>query len=126
MFNSADNIRRINITSNVLSTQINGVSIDQLFEGRYFYTLLGFALLIFGVIFGAVMYYRERPFIKSRSPLMILMIVCGVFFDTMVKLIIMYLPFTFIDLKCQLSIITRVVFHYIAYLFILFRILRMQ
>lgn len=53
-----------------------------------------------------------------------LMITLGVFMDTIFKLLIVYLPFQQIDLKCQMAIITRVVFHYIAYLFILFRINR--
>lgn len=53
-----------------------------------------------------------------------LMITLGVFMDTIFKLLIVFLPFQQIDLKCQMAIITRVVFHYIAYLFILFRINR--
>ena len=54
------------------------------------------------------------------------MITGGVFADTIFKLLIVWLPFQAIDLKCQMAIITRVVFHYIAYLFILFRIIRVQ
>ena len=54
------------------------------------------------------------------------MITGGVYLDTIFKLIVAYLTYRFIDLKCQMAIITRVVFHYIAYLFILFRIIRVQ
>lgn len=50
------------------------------------------------------------------------MITFGVFMDTCFKLLIVSLSFQNIDLKCQLAIITRVVFHYTAFLFILIRI----
>lgn len=109
-----------------LNTQINGVSIHRLFGKGWFIGLLSLAVLLFGGIFFTVCYNRDKPKIQNRSPHLILMITGGVALDTIFKLLIVYLPFQAIDLKCQMAIITRVVFHYIAYLFILFRIIRVQ
>jgi len=54
------------------------------------------------------------------------MIVIGVWFDTLFKTYIIMIGYTKIDLKCQLAIITRIVFHYVAYIFIILRINRVH
>ena len=51
-----------------------------------------------------------------------LMITVGVYFDTMLKLIILSIEYKQIDLKCQMAIAARVVFYYVAFIFILIRI----
>ena len=107
-----------------LNMQINGVSIHRLFSTFWFIILMVFAVIFFSLIMLAVCLNRDKPHIQNRSPYLILMITGGVYADTIFKLFIVWLPFQAIDLKCQMAIITRVVFHYIAYLFILFRITR--
>jgi len=51
-----------------------------------------------------------------------LMITIGVYFDTMLKLAIISTEYQKIDLKCQMAIAARVVFYYVAFIFILIRI----
>ena len=54
------------------------------------------------------------------------MIVIGVWFDTLFKTYIIMIDYKQIDLKCQLAIITRIVFHYVAFIFIILRINRVH
>lgn len=55
-----------------------------------------------------------------------MMIVIGVWFDTLFKTYIIMIDYKQIDLKCQLAIITRIVFHYVAFIFIILRINRVH
>lgn len=100
------------------------MNIHSLFELPVFIILLSIAVIVFLVIMVSLCINRDKPHIQNRAPYLMLMITLGVFMDTIFKLLIVFLPFQQIDLKCQMAIITRVVFHYIAYLFILFRINR--
>lgn len=55
-----------------------------------------------------------------------LMITIGVYFDSIFKLVIIALDYTQIDVKCTLAIAARVVFYYVAFIFILIRIQRVH
>ena len=55
-----------------------------------------------------------------------LMIIIGILFDSTFKIYILVLKYTDIDTKCQLGLISRVVFHYVAFMFILIRIKRVH
>lgn len=54
------------------------------------------------------------------------MITTGVYFDSILKLTVTALDYTEIDVKCTLAIASRVVFYYVAFIFILVRILRVH
>ena len=58
--------------------------------------------------------------------MIILMIIAGVYLDTICKLAIVGLPYLYINVKCQLAIYSRTVFHYMAFVFILLRINRVH
>jgi hypothetical protein len=55
-----------------------------------------------------------------------LMIIIGITLDSTFKLYILILTYTEIDTKCQLGLISRVVFHYVGFMFILIRIKRVH
>ena len=55
-----------------------------------------------------------------------LMVTIGVYFDSIFKLVIIALDYTQIDVKCTLAIAARVVFYYVAFIFILVRIQRVH
>lgn len=55
-----------------------------------------------------------------------LIIVIGVYFDAILKLMIISTDYHRIDIKCQMAIAARVVFYYIAFFFILIRIQRVH
>lgn len=55
-----------------------------------------------------------------------LMITVGVYFDSILKLMIISTEYQKIDLKCQMAIAARVVFYYVAFIFILIRIQRVH
>ena len=54
------------------------------------------------------------------------MIIIGITLDSAFKLYILILTYTEIDTKCQLGLISRVVFHYVGFMFILIRIKRVH
>lgn len=55
-----------------------------------------------------------------------MIITFGLYGDTLSKIFIVNSEYTKIDIKCQLAIFSRVVFHYIAYFFIIIRIDRVK
>lgn len=74
----------------------------------------------------AIFRKRNKPHIQVRSPILMLIITFGLFLDSLLKLIIIATDYDEIDVKCQLAIASRVVFYYIAYVFILIRISRVH
>jgi len=82
--------------------------------------------LVYLALFIGILRNRNKPHIQSRSPILILMITVGVYFDTMLKLAIISTEYKKIDLKCQMAIAARVVFYYVAFIFILIRIQRVH
>jgi hypothetical protein len=53
----------------------------------------GWALLvvitsIYGLIFGLIFFHRNKPMIQTRSPMLLLIITFGLYFDSMFKIII--------------------------------------
>ena len=73
-----------------------------------------------------VFYHRKKPFIQNRSPILLLMIAIGCFFDQLMRLVIISIPYTKIDIKCTFSIVNKVVFYYVIYIFFIVRILRVK
>jgi uncharacterized membrane protein len=55
---------------------------------------------IYLCIFVAIFRNRNKPHIQSRSPILMLMITIGVYFDTLLKLLINSISYEQIDLKC--------------------------
>ena len=82
--------------------------------------------LIYLAIFFSIMRNKNKPHIQSRSPILMLIITFGVYFDTILKLMIISTEYQRIDVKCQMAIAARVVFYYIAFIFILIRIQRVH
>jgi hypothetical protein len=58
--------------------------------------------------------------------MIILMIIAGAYFDTICKIAIVGLPYLYINIKCQLGIYSKTVFHYMCFVFILLRINRVH
>lgn len=81
---------------------------------------------IYLTIFVSIMRNKNKPHIQSRSPILMLIITFGVYFDSMLKLFIISMRYEKIDVKCQMAIMARVVFYYIAFIFILIRIQRVH
>jgi hypothetical protein len=102
------------------------VNIDQLITPVPGYILIGVLSLFFLAIFIAIFIDMHKPEIQNRSPTLMLMIIIGILFDSTFKVYILVLRYTEIDTKCQLGLISRVVFHYVAFMFILIRIKRVH
>lgn len=87
-------------------------------------------LVVFTAIYGYMAWninkYSNEPKIRSRSPLLLMMITIACYLDTTFKLFILGLSYKFVDLKCSLAIGGRVVNHYMAFIFIIIRIRRMH
>jgi hypothetical protein len=73
-----------------------------------------------------IFYHRKKPFIQNRSPILLLMIGIGCFSDQLMRLIIISTSYTKIDIKCTFSIVNKVVFYYVIYIFFIVRILRVK
>jgi hypothetical protein len=102
------------------------INIDSLINPVYGYVLIGVLSSFFLAIFIIIFIDMHKPEIQNRSPTLMLMIIIGITFDSVLKLYILMLDYTEIDTKCQLGLISRVVFHYVAYMFILIRIKRVH
>ena len=87
------------------------------------FCIIGF-LYLFIII--QVWWFRNKPHIQNRSPNLILMINFGVFIDSILKMANASLPLEDVDSKCQLALIRRVIAHYLAFVFILIRIHRVD
>ena len=82
--------------------------------------------LIYLAIFAHIFYNKDKPPIQNRSPILMLMITIGAYFDSICKLLIISIPYTEIDIKCTLAIFARMVFYYLTFIFILIRICRVD
>ena len=88
---------------------------------------IGFVLTTYYLsIFLSICRNKNKIHIQSRSPILMIIIVIGIYFDSMAKLIIISTQIQRIDIKCQMAIAARVVFYYIAFFFILIRIQRVH
>ena len=76
----------------------------------------------FAFLFIAVLWYRSKPHIQRRSPILILVITFGAWLDSMLELGIHAIQPKDFGLQCQLAIVARLVAHYICYIYILVRI----
>lgn len=77
-------------------------------------------------VFVGICRNKNKIHIQSRSPILMLIITIGVYFDSILKLMIIATEYQRIDIKCQMAIAARVVFYYIAFFFILIRIQRVH
>ena len=101
-------------------------SIHQLFAWQEALTIGVCITVIYFAIFGHIYYHKDKPPIQNRSPILMLMITIGAYFDSMCKLAIISIPYTGIDIKCTLAIFARMVFYYLTFIFILIRICRVD
>lgn len=69
---------------------------------------------------------KNNQWIQNRSPVLMIMVIIGCYFDSMFKIWILMIDYQEIDTKCQLAITTRIVFYYVAYIFIVLRIQRVH
>ena len=69
---------------------------------------------------------KDEPRVRTRSPILLMVITLAVYLDCIFKLCILNLDYKFVDLKCQMAIFTRCFNHYMAYVFIIVRILRVH
>ena len=102
------------------------MNISQLIVPWLGFVLIGALSVFFLGIFIAIFIDMHKPEIQNRSPTLMLMIIIGILFDSTFKIYILMLNYTDIDTKCQLGLISRVVFHYVAFMFILIRIKRVH
>jgi hypothetical protein len=101
-------------------------SIHQLFTWQESMSIgIGITLVYFA-IFAHIYYNKDKPPIQNRSPILMLMITIGGYFDSICKLLIISIQYTEIDIKCTLAIFARMVFYYLTFIFILIRICRVD
>jgi hypothetical protein len=75
-------------------------NIHMLFGPAEWVPILIMLTLIYGAIFFSIFSNRNKPHIQSRSPILMLMITVGVYFDSILKLAILSIEYKSIDLKC--------------------------
>ena len=73
-----------------------------------------------------IFWYRNNSLIKNRSPALIIIIGIACFIDSILRLIIISLPYTKIDTKCTITIMESVAFYYVIYIFFFLRIYRVS
>ena len=101
-------------------------SIHQLFTNTQAWSIGICISLVYFAIFGHIYWNKDKPPIQNRSPILMLMITIGGYFDSICKLLIISIPYTEIDIKCTLAIFARMVFYYLTFIFILIRIIRVD
>lgn len=101
-------------------------NIHKLVEDSTANTLIGVFSFCYAMIFVLIFIFRNRPMIQTRSPILMMIITFGLYGDSLCKIFIVKSDYTEIDIKCQLGIFSRVVFHYIAFFFIIIRIDRVK
>ena len=56
--------------------------------------------LVYLAVFTSILMNKNKNHIQRRSPILMLMITVGVYFDSLLKLLILCTDYQYIDLKC--------------------------
>ena len=93
---------------------------------KQFGVAISLLLILHGSLAMHLIWIRKKPHIASRSPLLIVMVIIGVFLDSSSTLVVRTLSASYIEMICQASLVQRSVIHWMIILFIIYRIQRVK
>ena len=102
------------------------LNIDQLFSLDIGYVLISIFTFIFGYFLLSILWNINRKEIKSRSPFLMVIIITCSYMNSVFNTIIVTKHYDQIAAKCQLAMMSRLIWHSGVLIFIITRIRRVH